>query len=336
MTLGSIDHLTLDAVVAYADGEMPMVSYQRAAAHVARCPQCDAEVRAQLVARSWLRSAEAPAMPTSLLDTLRSIPVALPTPARRRRPAPDGIRTGSTDRGGHGVCRSITQCPPEPPVSFPGRGCAGRGADRWRAGRGRADSPNPTVTRTARRSPMSARSTGPQVVTAGWGNSVAVPADDNRSVPNGSPTNGSQNGSPATAAAASARRPSLDPVQVGAYARPGGVNGSFGPRPQRGPVAARRSARARVPGRCVRSGPGEPSIGRPPRGRDPRRPNRPPEDPVAGSGVGCAAGPARRSDAGSRQHPASSHRPNGSPCGRRCSSGDCDRRRSSACWSPRW
>lgn len=72
------DHLNLDAVVAFADGEMSMVSYQRAAAHVARCPQCDAEVKAQVVARSWLRSAGTPTMPTSLLDTLRSIPVAAP------------------------------------------------------------------------------------------------------------------------------------------------------------------------------------------------------------------------------------------------------------------
>lgn len=87
MTVGPTNHLTLDAVVAYADGEMSMVSYQRAAAHVSACPQCDAEVRAQLTARSWLRAAEAPAMPTSLLDTLRSIPVALPSPDSH--PAPE-------------------------------------------------------------------------------------------------------------------------------------------------------------------------------------------------------------------------------------------------------
>ena len=78
MTAGFEDHLNLDAVVAFADGEMPMVSYQRAAAHVARCPQCDNEVNQQIVARSWLRSAEAPAMPLSLLDSLKSIPVAMP------------------------------------------------------------------------------------------------------------------------------------------------------------------------------------------------------------------------------------------------------------------
>ena len=79
MTASFGNHLSLDAVVAFADGEMTMVSYQRAAAHVARCPQCENEVNQQMAARSWLRSAEAPAMPLSLLDSLRSIPVAMPT-----------------------------------------------------------------------------------------------------------------------------------------------------------------------------------------------------------------------------------------------------------------
>ena len=78
MTAAFEDHLNLDAIVAFADGEMPMVAYQRAAAHVARCSQCENEVNQQVVARSWLRSAEAPAMPLSLLDSLRSIPVAMP------------------------------------------------------------------------------------------------------------------------------------------------------------------------------------------------------------------------------------------------------------------
>ena len=78
MTAAFSDHLNLDAIVAFADGEMPLVAYQRAAAHVSRCPQCDAEVNQQIVARSWLRAAGSPAMPTSLLDTLKSIPVAVP------------------------------------------------------------------------------------------------------------------------------------------------------------------------------------------------------------------------------------------------------------------
>jgi anti-sigma factor RsiW len=78
MTSGISDHLNLDAIVAFADGEMPMVAYQRAAAHVSRCPECDAEVNQQIMARSWLRAADTPAMPTGLLDSLRSIPVAVP------------------------------------------------------------------------------------------------------------------------------------------------------------------------------------------------------------------------------------------------------------------
>jgi anti-sigma factor RsiW len=78
MTAANSDHLNLDAIVAFADGEMTLVAYQRAAAHVARCPQCDNEVNQQVVARSWLRAAGSPAMPNSLLDTLKSIPVAVP------------------------------------------------------------------------------------------------------------------------------------------------------------------------------------------------------------------------------------------------------------------
>ena len=74
------DHLSLDAVVAFADGELGMLAYQRAAAHVARCPNCAAEVAEQTTARDRLRSASAPKMPGSLFDQLRSIPVALPAP----------------------------------------------------------------------------------------------------------------------------------------------------------------------------------------------------------------------------------------------------------------
>jgi|SRR6478609_836245 anti-sigma factor RsiW len=79
MTASFDDHLNLDAIVAFADGEMSVVAFQRAAAHVARCPQCNGEVDQQIAARSWLRSAEAPVMPMSLLDSLRSIPVAMPS-----------------------------------------------------------------------------------------------------------------------------------------------------------------------------------------------------------------------------------------------------------------
>lgn len=72
------DHLSFDAVVAFADGELSLAAYQRAAAHIARCTNCAAEVAEQTQARELLRSAFAPKMPGSLFDQLRSIPVALP------------------------------------------------------------------------------------------------------------------------------------------------------------------------------------------------------------------------------------------------------------------
>jgi anti-sigma factor ChrR (cupin superfamily) len=73
-----VDHLSFDAVVAFADGEMSLGAYQRAAAHIARCADCAAEVAEQTSARELLRSACTPRMPGSLFDQLRSIPVALP------------------------------------------------------------------------------------------------------------------------------------------------------------------------------------------------------------------------------------------------------------------
>ena len=101
-----IDHLNLDAIVAYADGEMGLVAYQRAAAHVERCPQCNAEVTEQIAARSWLRSANAPTIPLGLLDTLKSIPAAVPptTPAPGLSIDPGtgrAYRTSDSLRSGH-------------------------------------------------------------------------------------------------------------------------------------------------------------------------------------------------------------------------------------------
>lgn len=84
------EHLTLDAIVAFADGEMAMLPYQRAGAHLARCPRCSAEVAEQQLARQWLRTAQAPRMPSGLLASLRSIPVAAPQPDELMPPADPG------------------------------------------------------------------------------------------------------------------------------------------------------------------------------------------------------------------------------------------------------
>lgn len=165
MSVGPIDHLTLDAVVAYADGEMSMLSFQRAAAHVARCPQCEAEVRAQMMARSWLRSAETPAMPTGLLDTLRSIPVALPaTPSDdrtdlHRRAAEHSGPPTPHPRNAHRSRR----------FRFLGAGAlvAGLTVGALVGAEQAADPDNPPDSpQVAHVSPVAA----PRVVTAGWGN----------------------------------------------------------------------------------------------------------------------------------------------------------------------
>ena len=67
-------HLSLDAVVAHVDGELPPGPAARAAAHVDRCPACAGEVMAQRQARRRLRGADAPGVPDSLLCSLRAIP----------------------------------------------------------------------------------------------------------------------------------------------------------------------------------------------------------------------------------------------------------------------
>ena len=166
MTPGPVDHLTLDAVVAYADGEMSMVSYQRAAAHIGLCPQCDAEVRAQLTARSWLRTAQAPAMPTALLDALRSIPVAMPSNGPDARPLPDRVggdrHAGSMTAHQRAVHRSRR-------FRFLGAGALVAGLTVGAlVGSEPAGDPDlrPDSPQVAHVSPANA----PQVVTAGWGN----------------------------------------------------------------------------------------------------------------------------------------------------------------------
>ncbi len=85
------DHLSLDVVVAYADGEMSLTAYQRAAAHIVKCPSCAADVAEQTAASQYLRQAHMPTMPGGLFDALKSIPVAVPQAA----PLP-GVMVDST------------------------------------------------------------------------------------------------------------------------------------------------------------------------------------------------------------------------------------------------
>jgi len=82
----SQQHLLPDAVVAFVDGELSATAHDRAAAHMARCTQCLADVVAQRQAASAVQSADAPGVPAALLATLRAIPQCVEMPA-----APDGL-----------------------------------------------------------------------------------------------------------------------------------------------------------------------------------------------------------------------------------------------------
>jgi hypothetical protein len=78
---GSTEHLAIEAVAAFVDGELSMTAHLRAASHLSICPQCSAEVDAQRQARSALRDSRPIVVPTSLLGTLSQIPHhAAPTP----------------------------------------------------------------------------------------------------------------------------------------------------------------------------------------------------------------------------------------------------------------
>ncbi len=94
------DHLNLDTIVAFVDGELSMTAYQRAAAHLVRCPMCGGEVAEQSYARQALRTAPAPRMPGSLAAVLCSIPIAMPTGASDPGVAADSL-TGHAIRVSH-------------------------------------------------------------------------------------------------------------------------------------------------------------------------------------------------------------------------------------------
>ena len=68
------EHLAVEAVVAYVDGELSVAAHERATRHLAACTLCTAEVAAQRQARAAVRGATAPAMPASLLAALHAIP----------------------------------------------------------------------------------------------------------------------------------------------------------------------------------------------------------------------------------------------------------------------
>jgi hypothetical protein len=78
---GSTEHLSIEAVAAFVDGELRMTAHLRAAHHLSLCPECASEVEAQRQARAALRDSGSIVVPTSLLGMLSQIPHhALPEP----------------------------------------------------------------------------------------------------------------------------------------------------------------------------------------------------------------------------------------------------------------
>lgn len=73
---GSTEHLSTEAIAAFADGELRMKSYLRAAHHISLCAQCATEVEAQRQARAALRESCPVDIPSTLLNMLSQIPHA--------------------------------------------------------------------------------------------------------------------------------------------------------------------------------------------------------------------------------------------------------------------
>jgi len=92
---GSTEHLSIEAIAAFVDGELRMPAHLRAAHHLSLCPECAAEVEAHRQARSALRDSRPIAIPTDLLGQLSQIPHQIPVESPDQASEPrlaDGAR----------------------------------------------------------------------------------------------------------------------------------------------------------------------------------------------------------------------------------------------------
>ena len=74
----SSQHLSDEAVAAFADAVLTGAARERATRHVNGCPECGHAVAVQREAISALRTASAPSLPGALLDRLRCLPTTTP------------------------------------------------------------------------------------------------------------------------------------------------------------------------------------------------------------------------------------------------------------------
>jgi hypothetical protein len=83
-------HLSDEAVAAFADGALADGARGRAARHVAECAECAHAVAVQREAVWALRAAPAPALPGDLLERLRAVPSTTPLNGQPIAVDPDG------------------------------------------------------------------------------------------------------------------------------------------------------------------------------------------------------------------------------------------------------
>jgi anti-sigma factor RsiW len=83
-------HLSDEAIAAFADGVLSGHARERASRHAGKCPECAHAVAVQREAVWALRAAPAPALPLGLMDRLRSVPATTPIQNVPVALAPDG------------------------------------------------------------------------------------------------------------------------------------------------------------------------------------------------------------------------------------------------------
>ena len=89
-------HLSDEAVAAFADGVLTGAARERATRHLDSCAECRQAVKVQREAAFALRAAPAPALPSALLDRLRTVPQTTPITTLPTVLTPDGTPMLST------------------------------------------------------------------------------------------------------------------------------------------------------------------------------------------------------------------------------------------------
>jgi hypothetical protein len=83
-------HLSDEAVAAFADGVLRGLARERATRHVNACAECRRAVQVQREAAWALRAATTPPPPSALLERLRTVPQTTPIQTLPTAVAPDG------------------------------------------------------------------------------------------------------------------------------------------------------------------------------------------------------------------------------------------------------